>query len=87
VLGIRPEDIHEQEAAGAIPVDMKIVAIEALGPETVVVGEIPGVGEISARIGRAFSAPIGSVQRLSLDARQFHIFDAQTTLALRRKYV
>jgi ABC-type sugar transport system ATPase subunit len=85
VLGIRPEDIHEQEAAGAVPVDMRIVAIEALGPETVVVGEIPGVGEISARINRSFSAPIGSVQRLRFDSRQFHIFDAQTTLALRRR--
>ena len=86
VLGIRPEDIHEQESPGTIQVDMRIAAIEALGPETVVVGEIPGVGEISARINRSFSAPIGSVQRLSFDSRQFHIFDARTTLALRRRH-
>jgi ABC-type sugar transport system ATPase subunit len=85
VLGIRPEDIHENEIPGGFPVEVKIAAIEALGPETVVVGEIAGVGEISARIGRAFSAPIGSLQRLSLDLSQLHIFDAQTTSALRRK--
>jgi multiple sugar transport system ATP-binding protein len=85
VLGIRPEDIYEHEIPGGIPVEVKIVAIESLGPETVVVGEIPGVAEISARIGRSFSVPIGSVQHLNLDPGEFHIFDAQTTLAFRRK--
>jgi ABC-type sugar transport system ATPase subunit len=85
VLGIRPEDIYEHEIAGGISIEAKIVAIEALGPETVVVGEIPGVTEISARIGRSFSAPIGSVQRFSFDPSQFHIFDAQTTSAFPRR--
>ncbi|CAN5539970.1 sn-glycerol-3-phosphate ABC transporter ATP-binding protein UgpC [soil metagenome] len=87
VLGIRPEDIYDHEIAGGISVEVKIVAIESLGPETVVVGEIPGVAEISARIGRSFSAPIGSVQRFSFDPSQLHIFDAQTTLAIRRQQV
>ncbi len=84
VLGIRPEDIYDREIPGGIPIEVRIIAIESLGPETVVVGEIPGVAEISARIGRSFSVPIGSVQRFSLDSSQFHIFDAQTTLAFRR---
>jgi ABC-type sugar transport system ATPase subunit len=85
VLGIRPEDIYEHAVPGGVPVDVKVVAIEALGPETVVVGELPGLGEISARISRAYSAPVGSTQRLYLDAAHFHIFDARTTLALRHK--
>jgi ABC-type sugar transport system ATPase subunit len=85
VLGIRPEDIYEHEIPGGVPVDVKVVAIEALGPETVVVGELPGLGEISARINRAYSAPVGSIQRLHLDAAHFHIFDARTTSALDRK--
>ena len=85
VLGIRPEDVYDHEIPGGISIDAKIVAIEALGPETVVVGDIPGVAEISARIGRSFSAPNGSVQRFSFDPSQFHIFDAQTTLAFRRQ--
>jgi ABC-type sugar transport system ATPase subunit len=85
VLGIRPEDIYEHELPGGFSVDVKIVAIEALGPETVVVGEVPGVAEVSARIGRSFSALNGSVRRFSFDPNQFHIFDAQTTLAFRRQ--
>jgi multiple sugar transport system ATP-binding protein len=84
VLGIRPEDIHEHAIAGSISLDAKVVAIESLGPETVVVGDISGVAEISARFGRSFSAPIGSVQRFNIDPTQFHIFDAQTTLAVPR---
>ena len=85
VLGVRPEDIHEREMPGGIPIDVKIVAIEALGPETVVVGELQDLGEVSARIDRAFSAPVGTMQRLYLDPGHFHIFDAGTTQALRRK--
>ena len=82
VLGIRPEDIYDRDVPGGIPLDAKIVAIEALGPETVVVGEIAGVAELSVRLGRGFSAPIGSVQRFYLDPNQIHLFDAQTTLAI-----
>ena len=85
VLGIRPEDIHDHEILGGIPVEMKIAAIEALGPETVVVGEIAGVAEVSARFDRTFSAPIGSIQRFNFDPSQIHIFDAQTTLAFPRE--
>jgi multiple sugar transport system ATP-binding protein len=84
VLGIRPEDIYSQEIAGGIPVEARIAAIEALGPETVVVSEIARVGEVSARLGRAFVEPVGSVHRFYLDPQQFHIFDAETTLAIPR---
>src|SRR5205807_358847 len=70
VLGIRPEDIYDHDIAGRIAVDAKIVAIEALGPETVVVGEVAGVAELSVRLGRGFSAPIGSLQRFYLDPKQ-----------------
>jgi len=83
--GIRPEDIHDHEILGGIPVEVKIAAIEALGPETVVVGEIAGVAEVSARFDRTFSAPIGSIQRFNFDPSQIHIFDAQTTLAFPRE--
>jgi multiple sugar transport system ATP-binding protein len=84
VVGIRPEDIYDHEVPGGIPLDARIVAIEALGPETVVVGEIPGIAEISVRLGRAFSAQIGSVERFHFDPNQIHLFDVQTTLAVPR---
>jgi multiple sugar transport system ATP-binding protein len=82
VLGIRPEDIHDSPLPGGIPLDLKIVAIEALGPETVVVGEVAGIAEVSARLGRAFSAPIGSLARFYFDPADLHLFDAATTLAI-----
>jgi multiple sugar transport system ATP-binding protein len=85
VVGIRPEDIYDHEIAGGISLDAKIIAIESLGPETVVVGEIAGVAEISARFDRSFSAPIGSVQRFNFDPSQLYIFDARTTLAFPRR--
>ncbi len=84
VLGIRPEDLYERPVADGIPVDLRVVAVEALGPETVLVAEIPGGAEISARLGRAFTAPIGAVQRLYVDSRQIHLFDPATTLAVAR---
>jgi multiple sugar transport system ATP-binding protein len=85
VLGIRPEDIYDREIPGGISIEVKIVAVEALGPETVVVCEIPAVAEISAKVGRSFTVPNGSVQRFSFDPSQLHIFDARTTMAVRRQ--
>jgi len=85
VLGIRPEDIYDHEIPGGNPIEVKIVAVEALGPETVVVCEIPGVAEISAKIGRAANVRNGSFHRFSFDPSQLHIFDARTTLAFRRQ--
>jgi multiple sugar transport system ATP-binding protein len=82
VLGIRPEDLYERPPAEGIAIDLSVVAVEALGPETVLVAAIPGGAEISARLGRAFTAPIGSAQRLYLDPGQIHFFDPQTRLAV-----
>jgi multiple sugar transport system ATP-binding protein len=84
VLGIRPEDIYDRQRDDSIALDAKIVAIEALGPETVVVGDVSGAPEISVRLGRSFTAPIGSVHRFYADPEQVHLFDAQTTLAIPR---
>jgi multiple sugar transport system ATP-binding protein len=85
VLGIRPEDLYERPLAEGIAIDLRVVAVEALGPETVLVAAIPGGAEISARLGRAFTAPIGSTQRLYLDPGQIHLFDPQTRLAVPRR--
>ncbi len=84
VLGIRPEDLYERPIGDGIPIDLRVVTVESLGPETVLVAEIPGGAEISARLGRAFLASVGSLQRLHLDPLQVHLFDPETTLALRR---
>jgi ABC-type sugar transport system ATPase subunit len=84
VLGIRPEDLYDRPITGGVPVDMRVVAVEALGPETILVTEIASGSEVSSRLGRGFTAPIGSVQRLYVDPRQIHMFDPVTTLAIPR---
>ena len=84
VLGIRPEDLYDRPIADGLAVDLRVVAVESLGPETVLVAEVPGGAEISARLGRAFTAPIGALQRLYVDPLQIHLFDPDTTLATPR---
>ncbi len=87
ILGIRPEDIYEQPLVGGVSIDVRVVAVEALGPETVLVTDIPDGAEASARLGRGFSARAGAMQRLFIDPRQLQLFDPATTLAIPRPQV
>jgi multiple sugar transport system ATP-binding protein len=84
ILGIRPEDIYDQPLVGGAVIDVRVVAVEALGPETVLVTDIPDGAEASARLGRGFSARAGAMQRLHIDPRQLQLFDPVTTLAIPR---
>jgi multiple sugar transport system ATP-binding protein len=83
VFGLRPEDIYAAPGPGREPVDVKVVAVEALGPEIILVGEMPG-GEVSGRMGRVFSAAPGSTQRVYFDMTQMHLFNAVTTKVIPR---
>jgi multiple sugar transport system ATP-binding protein len=85
VLGLRPEDLYSGPLAHGVALDLRVVAVEALGPETVLIAEIPGGAEIAARVGRDFSAPVGAVHRLHLDPERIHLFDPDTHLALPRR--
>ena len=81
ILGIRPEDIREAKSGAAgLLVDLQVVAVEALGPEVVLVGSLPGPGapEIAARLGREFTARIGAKQRVVIDPHAIHLFDPET---------
>ena len=87
ILGIRPEDIHEQRSeTGLQPLDLHVVAVEAFGPEIILIGSPPGAGapEIAARMGRDFQAPIGATQRVYVDTDEIHLFDPATTAAIPR---
>jgi ABC-type sugar transport system ATPase subunit len=88
ILGIRPEDLHErQEQAGWQPVDGDVVALEALGPDVILVlapRGIPG-REVSAKLGRNYRAAVGSGQRLFLDGEEIRLFDPETATALARE--
>ncbi len=83
VFGIRPEDIYEQPGAGGrLPLDVRVVAVEALGPEVVLVAALPNGREIAARLDRGFTARVGGEHRLYLDLEQMHLFDRETGRAV-----
>ncbi len=85
--GIRPEDIYESPAGPhRQPLEMTVIAVEQLGVETVIVGQI-GTGtplEISARVSRHFSAGVGAKITLYVDAEPMHLFDAGTQMVVPR---
>jgi ABC-type sugar transport system ATPase subunit len=89
ILGIRPEDLREERAVPTMqPVDLQVVAVEALGPEVILIGSLPGPGapELAARMGAEFSARVGTEQRLWLDPTAVHLFDAASGRAIPRPH-
>ncbi len=85
-IGLRPEDFHLTAGAHAVPIDVQVVAVEALGPEVILVATLGGAGgpEIMARMPRDFTAEPGQIVRLHYDASQVHVFDREAGAALRR---
>ena len=82
-FGIRPEDLYTEPAPrSAAPLDAEVVAVEALGPAVVLVAALPGGEEIAARLGRTFSAPVGSSVRLYADLERMHFFDSESGQAV-----
>ena len=85
VLGLRPEDLHNNHGgSGHATFEVKVVAVETLGPEVILVGALPDGLEIAARMTRYFHAAIGAQQRLTIDMREMHLFDPETTLVVPR---
>jgi len=85
VLGVRPEDLHSHrnQPEDAV-VEVTVVAVETLGPEVILIGALSNGVEISARMGRDYQARIGAKERLAVDVRELHLFDAETTQAIPR---
>jgi ABC-type sugar transport system ATPase subunit len=92
IFGLRPEDLHEAPQPGFSPIEVVVVAMESLGVENILVGQIgtgaSGTGdkplELSARLSRHFTAPVGARVPLYLDPRPMHLFDPETTRAFPR---
>ena len=87
ILGIRSEDLYEGKSeAHDHPITVKVVAIEALGPENILIGQLDETRpvEIAARLTRHFRADIGSSVTLYADTRPMHLFDVETTKAIAR---
>jgi ABC-type sugar transport system ATPase subunit len=79
IVGLRAEDFHEsEERAGpyAIAVNLEVITVEALGPETILVTRLPGTEiDISVRVDIDFSVTMGMGVRLYYDASKIHLFD------------
>jgi multiple sugar transport system ATP-binding protein len=82
VLGIRPEDIHEN--GDGTRVSGTVTAVEALGAETIVAFQIAGGTSLTARAPRDCAARLGQISRWSIDPDEVHLFDAATTRAIAR---
>jgi ABC-type sugar transport system ATPase subunit len=83
VFGIRPEDLYaEAGPGGRVPVPVRVVTVEALGPEVVLVASLPDGREVSARLERTYAAAIGSEQHLHADLEMMHLFDPATGQAI-----
>lgn len=79
IFGIRPEDLYTNQGDGSyVCFEAHVVAIEALGPETIMVGQFPDGKEITSRLDRSFTVQIGSTMRLYADLDMMHLFDPQT---------
>ncbi len=79
--GIRAEDIYETQARPEWQrISVKVVAVEALGAENVLIGMVgrDKPVEIQARLGRHFFAPVDSTVDLYVDVEPMHLFDAET---------
>jgi multiple sugar transport system ATP-binding protein len=88
VFGIRPEDIAiaaPASEAGDARLRARLVAVEPLGAETILVLAPDGLGdEILARVGPEVALRPGDAVALELNLRAAHLFDPVTTRALPR---
>ena len=85
VIGIRPEDIHDEEAMLASQLDSVVNAFvdvtELLGAETYLYLTIAGM-PITARVNQRSTAKVNDTIKVVLDANKIHIFDKDTELAI-----
>lgn len=90
ILGLRPEDFYEaQLAPDWQPIPFTVVAVEALGAELVLVGQIDTAGpsapqDIAVRLSRHVVAAPGQRVTLYLDAKPMHLFDPASTKLIPR---
>jgi multiple sugar transport system ATP-binding protein len=75
-LGIRPEDLELAEDG---PIRGEVVALEALGAETILALRLPGMErELLVRAGRHAAAALGDRLALRAPLAALHLFDAGT---------
>jgi ABC-type sugar transport system ATPase subunit len=82
IFGLRPEEIAEGDdgAPSSAKVLTRVVAVEPLGAETLLVLATIGTGtEIVARVNRDSRARVGDAIPVHLNLAAMHLFDPETT--------
>ncbi len=85
VLGIRPEDVHDDEAFVASKADAVVEAdvevTEMLGAETFLYLKIENV-PFTARVNQRSTAEAGDKIKVAFEMNKVHIFDKETEIAI-----
>jgi len=85
VLGIRPEDIHDEEvfinSSPDTTFDATIKVYELLGAEVFLYFPVGDV-EFTARVNPRTTARVGDAVKFALDLSKMHIFDKESGLAI-----
>ncbi len=85
IMGIRPENIYEDEAhIAAMPeavVDAEVDLTEMMGAETYLYLKIAGIPVIS-RVNRRTTAKAGDLIKAVIDVNKVHLFDKETERAI-----
>ncbi len=87
ILGVRPEDIHDEEIFIKSSPDSIITAeidvIEKLGNETILYMKVDGKEDYTiARIDARSTAQQGETLKLAVDSQHIHFFDPETELTI-----
>ena len=81
VLGIRPEDLHDEaefiQASPDTVIEAKIRVYEMLGAEALLYFDYEG-SSMTARVDPKTSARSGDTVKFALDADKIHVFDKET---------
>ena len=85
VLGIRPEDVHDEqmfiEASPNTVIEAKIRVYEMLGAEVFLYFDYEG-SSMTARVDPRTTARTGDIVKFALDAEKIHIFDKETQVTI-----
>ena len=85
VMGIRPEDIHDEEAMVASQpesvVDAFVEVTEMLGAESYLYLTIAGIA-FTARVNQRSTAKVNDTIKVMMDTNRIHLFDKDTELAI-----
>ncbi|MBZ4656823.1 MAG: transporter related protein [Thermoanaerobacter sp.] len=90
VLGIRPEDLHDEEVfLEAYPeavVEAKVEVTELMGPETFLYLDVNGVS-LTARVDPRTRAKAGDVIKIGFDINKLHMFDKETEMTILNRVI